>query len=142
MIFIETDTRIDPRFPLSSTELRLLVEAALSVAGMKDASLTLRLVDDAEIARLNEVFMGCTGPTNVLSFPFAQSDEDAGSELGQIALSVDTLAREARLYGQAPRTHTARLVAHAVLHLAGLDHGAEMEALTEAAVQAATGAGR
>jgi probable rRNA maturation factor len=54
--------------------------------------------------------------------------------LGSLVLSVDTLAREAFLYGQDPAAHLARLLAHGLLHLAGVPHGAEMEERTEAAL--------
>jgi len=56
-----------------------------------------------------------------------------------MAISADTVAREAFLYGQAPTRHLVRLLAHGFLHLAGLDHGPVMEALTEAAVTAVAG---
>ncbi len=54
--------------------------------------------------------------------------------LGSMVLSVDTLAREAFLYGQDPAAHLARLLAHSLLHLAGVAHGEEMEERTEAAL--------
>ncbi|MGE4553020.1 MAG: rRNA maturation RNase YbeY [Desulfovibrionaceae bacterium] len=56
--------------------------------------------------------------------------------LGDIILDLDAVAREARLYGQPVRAHLVRLLAHALLHLAGWDHGPDMEARTEAAVAA------
>lgn len=133
----------DPRFPLGNAELRGLLAVMLPAMGMDHAAFALRLVGDAEIARLNSEFLGCMGPTNVLSFPSGgeqgkgamEGDDAQGENLGEIALSVDTLARETELYGQIPAEHTARLLAHAVLHLAGYDHGPEMEMLTDAAVQ-------
>lgn len=180
MIRLLTEARPLPGFSLSRSELRPLMADILRALGLEDDSLTLRLVDDAEIARLNKAYLGCFGPTNVLSFPARNPDgeepdfdpedlapccedpeewtenleeepapwddgedaepdrEDAeeGTYLGEIALSVDTLAREARLYGQDPREHLIRLLVHATLHLTGLDHGPEMEALTEAALDA------
>src|SRR6266404_7962426 len=39
--------------------------------GLEEAGLTVRLVSDAEIARLNETFRKKKGPTDVLSFPAA-----------------------------------------------------------------------
>lgn len=61
--------------------------------------------------------------------------------LGSIVLSVDTLAREAHLYGQDPQAHLARLLSHALLHLSGVPHGEEMEDLTDRAVLGVCGAG-
>ena len=71
---------------------------------------------------------GCPlGPveTTVLSFP---GDE---SLPGVMLLSLDTLNRECLLYGQDPAEHLLRLLAHSVGHLAGYDHGEEMDALCD-----------
>jgi probable rRNA maturation factor len=139
------ETRLDPRFPLSRLELGELAEVLLAALGLEGRTFELKLVDDREIARLNSEFLGCTGPTNILSFPAHEADEEnfAGGEvgdpgdqafLGELALSVDTLARETDLYGQAPLEHLARLLAHGLLHLAGFDHGEIMFDMTDAAV--------
>lgn len=131
------ETRLDPAFPLSRQELARLGEIILDSLGMEGGTVEVKLVDDREIARLNKEFMGCTGPTNVLSFPArdgAEPDHEDSDSLGELALSVDTLARESRLYGQPPVLHLARLLAHGLLHLAGYDHGDEMYDLTDGAV--------
>ena len=86
--------------------------------------------------------MGCHGPTNVLSFPLDESlaetgDDDAPVQLGGLVLSVDALHREALLYGQDVREHCLRLLAHGLGHLAGYDHGPEMDGLCEAMLSGA-----
>lgn len=145
-LFIQTGLRLPPAFPLSRREILELAEPLLDVLGLSGSSFDLHLVDDADMARRNAAFMGCVGPTNVLSFPAgsqetAEADaadmpgeEEQGPWLGEVVLSVDTLEREAFLYGQPPRAHLVRLLAHAVLHLAGHDHGEIMDALTGQAV--------
>jgi len=152
-IKIIRETRLDPRFPLSRQELAELALVIMNFFGFGEDSFSIKLVDDLEIARLNEEFLGCSGPTNVLSFP-AEGDAQADSPevavnggdsvsrdsddpvfLGELALSVDALSREADLYGQPPVGHLARLLAHGILHLAGYDHGDEMYELTDGAVE-------
>ncbi|MFH1912750.1 MAG: rRNA maturation RNase YbeY [Pseudomonadota bacterium] len=149
-IRIVRETRLDPAFPLSRRELAGVIASILEALGLEGASLEITLVDDREMARLNAKFMGCPGPTNVLSFPAAErigpdsgpgsdSGADEGSVddteyLGELALSVDALAREVHLYGQPELAHLARLLAHGILHLAGHDHGSEMDDLTELVV--------
>jgi probable rRNA maturation factor len=143
------ETRLDPRFPLSRCELRELAEVLLDALGLTGRTFELKLVDDREIARLNREFLGCTGPTNILSFPAhdesdgEEPEDGAGGEvgdpgerafLGELALSVEALARETDLYGQLPLEHLARLLAHGLLHLAGFDHGEVMFDMTDAAV--------
>lgn len=127
MISIERGVVLDPRLPLSRCELEALLERLMAALGLS-GDLTLALVDDGAMADLNRRHLGCSGPTNVLAFP----GEGEGN-LGEIALCPAVCLREARLYGQDPALHLARLLAHALLHLAGLDHGPEMEALTESA---------
>ncbi|WP_320175746.1 rRNA maturation RNase YbeY [Maridesulfovibrio sp.] len=125
----------DANFPLAKRELLRMADLLLNVLGLEGFDFDLKIVNDAAIAEVNEEFLGCVGPTNVLSFPFSETpDLEKNSFLGEIVLSVDTLARETRLYGQQPEEHTVRLLAHALLHLAGYDHGLEMYALTDTAV--------
>ena len=129
-----------------------MVERILEGLDLGGAELELSLTGDAEIAVLNRTWLGCVGPTNVLSFPHEPDEsrddeepldaeafgEDSGAQwLGGIALSLETLRREAFLYDLDPTEYAARLLSHAVLHLSGLDHGEEMDALTERAVDAA-----
>jgi len=112
--------------------MRPLLTRLLDVLGLAGALVEVRFVDDAEIARLNAEFLGLPGPTNVLSFP--ADDPERPGYLGEIALSVDTLTREAALYGQDPAAHLVRLLAHGLLHLAGFEHGQVMEEMTDMAV--------
>jgi probable rRNA maturation factor len=125
---------LDPRFALTRHELTRVIEAILQTLGLAGAHLSLTLLDDPGIAVMNAKYLDCQGPTNILSFP--EADPARPESLGALFLSVDTLAREAFLYGQEPARHLARLLAHGILHLAGHDHGPDMETLTELAVDA------
>lgn len=86
-----------------------------------DPSVELILVNDGEIAEVNARHLGCSGPTNILSFP------GENGRLGSMMLSVETLMRESVLYGQDPEEHARRLLAHGMGHLIGFDHSPEME---------------
>lgn len=115
--------------PLDRRELRHALEtmcAAAAAAGRPLEAVDLYLLDDAGMAMANARHLGCRGPTNVLSFP------GTAGMAGSLLLSLDTLGRECLLYGQGPREHLLRLLAHGMGHLAGLDHGPEMEALCAA----------
>ncbi len=123
---------LDPGCPASRREIAALAERVLTTLDLPEAELELHLVDDRRMAAIHRDFMGRTGPTNILSFP----DEDPARPrfIGHAILSIDTLLREADLYGQDPATHLTRLLAHSILHLAGLDHGPEMDQLTDTTV--------
>lgn len=92
-------------------------------AGRAPEELEVELVvaGDGDIAEVNARNLGCSGPTNVLSFP------GDGASLGTLFLSVDTMEREAVLYGQEVREHAIRLLAHGMGHITGFDHSPEMD---------------
>ena len=85
----------------------------------------LYLLDDAATAKANAMHLGCTGPTNILSFPGGPGIP------GALLLSLDTLQRECLLYGQDPGEHALRLLAHGMAHLCGLDHSEQMDAVSD-----------
>jgi len=87
------------------------------------ASLSVALVGDAAMRRLNATFRGKDRTTDVLSFP-AGGGPDPGSRrlLGEIAISLPQAARQARAAGH-PLAREARiLLIHGYLHLLGYDH--------------------
>jgi probable rRNA maturation factor len=129
MLHLDQCVPVDPRFPLSGPELMDIFEGLALAFGLDHWELSLRIVDDREMADLNGQYMGCLGPTNVLSFPGGEGDW-----LGDLVLSAETLARESWLYNQDVHEYTVRLLAHGLLHLMGHDHGPEMDGLTELAV--------
>ncbi len=103
---------------------RQAVRAALVEAdGNGNGAIALLLTDDEEVARLNEVWRGKAGPTNVLSFP------DSGAEGGgDIAIALGTVLREADACGRSAAHHLSHLVVHGVLHLLGYRHDSDSEA--------------
>lgn len=119
--------------PFARRELVAVLAAMRASCGMDAVPLDLTLADDAFISRVNAERLGCTGPTNILSFP-----PSAGSDAGWafLLLSLDTLERECLLYGQDAAEHTLRLLAHGMAHSSGLDHGPALDALQSAAMEA------
>lgn len=101
---------------------RRAAEAALREAGARGA-MTVLLADDREVKRLNGTHRSKAKPTNVLSFPAGMP-----GQLGDVALALGVVRREAREAGRRAADHLAHLVAHGALHLAGHDHLAAGEA--------------
>lgn len=128
-----------PVLPLGRTGLRTLfsriLEDVLDKVNPGPGKWELRVTTDQPMARLHSLHLGGTGPTNVLAFPALTDGEKTGAGYSSIALNADAVMREAYLYGQDPTKHFIRLLTHAVLHLAGFDHGQVMEELTESVVQ-------
>lgn len=92
------------------------------------AQLTLRLVDEAESAELNQHYRGKAGPTNVLAFPSPMPEGVQEDFLGDLLICAPLVSREASEQGKSLRAHWAHIVIHGALHLSGFDHLTEAEA--------------
>ncbi len=101
-----------------------MAQAVLSALGSPDAELSILVVDDPEIARLNLQYLGRVGPTNVIAFPMREGDHGDISPqlLGDVVISVDTARREAESSGISTWERFTHLLVHGVLHLFGWDH--------------------
>ena len=75
---------------------------------------------DPEIHTLNRQYRGKDRPTDVLSFPLADALQP--SLLGDVVISVETAARQARRRGHSLREELRTLLIHGILHLLGYDH--------------------
>lgn len=76
------------------------------------------LADDETLRGLNREFRKKDYTTDVLSFPAISPS----SELGELAISIERAAEQARQYGHALLDEIRILMVHGVLHLAGMDH--------------------
>lgn len=102
--------------------------AAQSAVGLS-GEVTVMLTTDAGIRRLNRRFRGKNKATDVLSFPAA---DPALGVAGDLAISVETAARQAAEQGHGLNVELRVLILHGMLHLAGYDHetdAGEMAAL-------------
>jgi len=91
-------------------------------------SLSVRVVDENEIADLNQRYRMKAGPTNVLSFPFEDPPGVESDELGDVIICAPVVQREAAEQGKNETAHWAHMVVHGVLHLCGYDHIADADA--------------
>ncbi len=96
--------------------------AALTAAGFAEWEICLLLCDDGRITTLNGRYRGMHRPTDVLSFPGSEAGT-RGAVAGDIAISLDTLRRNADAFGISEEEELKRLSIHGILHLAGMDHG-------------------
>lgn len=106
------------------TRLRAAIGSILGEAGIGRGSVSVAIVDDKTIARLNAQFLEHEGPTDVLSFVL----EHEGDRLeGEIVVSADTATRVAAQVGWRADDELLLYVIHGALHLAGLDDLQEAE---------------
>lgn len=99
--------------------------AATAALGGVGGDVVVLLTDDAAVQDLNARFRERDRPTNVLSFPAAES---AAPHLGDLVLAYGVCAAEAEAQGKSLADHLSHLTVHGVLHLLGRDHEAEAEA--------------
>ena len=114
--------------------------------GWSEAELSLTLVSDRAMARLNRETFGRRGPTNVIAFPLdaapdgegappggrprggertAPTDREAGGPfpmLGEVVISVETTVRQAKESGWPWQELLDFFLIHGILHLLGYDH--------------------
>ncbi len=100
--------------------------------------LSIALSDGRRLQQLNRDFLGIDAPTDVLSFPAAESDPESGAVyLGDIVISVEHARKQALAAGHPLEAEVQLLVVHGVLHLLGYDHARPAEKSRMWAAQAA-----
>lgn len=104
------------------TQLALIrfVARARRAAGLK-GMVDVLVTSNAEMKTLNRRFRGKDKPTDVLSFP-AAADNPRKKFAGEIAISAEMAAQNARALGHPPAQEMKILVLHGILHLRGYDH--------------------
>lgn len=120
MIFVEPSIRAQfGRSAFTRRGLEGFLGDAMRAAKLRNG-VSVLLTDDKEMQRLNRDFRGKDKPTDVLSFPAAESGR--ARVAGDLAISVETAAREAARRDHSLDLELRVLLLHGVLHLAGYDH--------------------
>jgi probable rRNA maturation factor len=110
-------------------DIRRWIEAVLETeAYTADVELTVRVVDEDEMAALNTRYRHKTGPTNILSFPFEAPPGVELNLLGDLVIAAPVVKQEAREQGKTESAHWAHMIVHGTLHLLGYDHQDTVEA--------------
>jgi probable rRNA maturation factor len=111
------------RVPVAVQPLQYFYERARRILRFPPESVTVRLVSDDAMARLNQTFRKKPGPTDVLSFPAKRTKPgETATYVGDIAISAETARRNARRFSRALGVEMRILILHGMIHLAGFDH--------------------
>ena len=111
--------------------VKLCTAEALREEGLgdDDAEVSVTLTDNENIRAINNEHRGIDSATDVLSFPMF--DEEGSLEtnpetdaivLGDIVISLERAAEQAKEYGHSFRREVAFLITHSLFHLLGYDH--------------------
>lgn len=96
-----------------------------------DYEISLSLVDDDEIKELNKIYRGMDCSTDVLSFPLVDGNQIIDIEeklLGDIVISVERVALQAKEYNHSFEREMIFLLVHSMFHLMGYDHDTKKSA--------------
>lgn len=110
--------------------LRRRSRAMLAALGHASSELSVALVDDREIRKLNGEWRGKKRSTDVLAFSLLEGEGNVhrGRLLGDVVISVETAARQAARRHRGLDEEIARLLIHGLLHILGHDHEDPQEA--------------
>ena len=128
---VRSQTAVLPR----PADLRRWSQAALQ-AGVKQAQVSILIVDADEGRQLNHDYRGKDYATNVLSFALNEGDPVPGLPLiGDLVLCAPVVEKEAAEQNKPLQAHYAHLLVHGMLHLQGFDHEQDDEAETMEALE-------
>lgn len=106
-----------------------IIEASLKYEGIsEEAEISVTIVNDSDIRKINNAHRNIDSATDVLSFPMI--DFEKGEKppekglyiLGDIIISIETAMKQAEEYGHSIEREIGFLTAHSMLHLMGYDH--------------------
>jgi probable rRNA maturation factor len=112
------------RRKIVAKQWREFTEKALRAIGGDNRSATIVFVSDDAIKKLNRRFRGKSFGTDVLSFPTEAEpfEGENGSHLGDVVVSVQRAAAQAKANGLSFSSEVEQLILHGLLHLCGYDH--------------------
>jgi probable rRNA maturation factor len=124
---IRVEGRVRPW--IQQAEVKARASRMLRAMGLEQKELSLVLCDDPTIHALNRDYRHKDKPTDVLAFAMNEGEEGTAffeglhsHVLGDVVISLETAARQAKEHARAPEDELTMLLAHGLLHLLGLDH--------------------
>ena len=130
MTTVTADIVVESDLWQAEPQAEAIVDAAIAAAAAhstRDGEVSILLADDSAVREVNRQWRGLDKPTNVLSFPAADTPATKG-HLGDIVIAFETLQRECESEGRLFLHHLAHLTVHGYLHLIGYDHETDAQA--------------
>ena len=125
-IIVEIATNFDcPDLP--TPKVRELVKAVCNRFELSKATVSIAIVNDLEMRRLNTEFLGRKCTTDCLSFDLS-GGETTGAKLFEVVVNGEMAVKEARLQGHSGEAELALYVTHGLLHNLGFDDSTHAKA--------------
>lgn len=102
-------------------KLQTLIEAICKRFDLTGATISVGIVDDAEISELNERFLDHKGTTDCLSFDLSDADDPDGRRVLDLVVNGQMATRQAQARGHSAAAELALYVTHGLLHQLGFD---------------------
>jgi probable rRNA maturation factor len=112
------------KIPVDGAHWEAFTNRAMQVVLSAASDVTVAFVSDRQMRELNRQWRNKKGTTDVLSFPAGpdQFDNPDGAVLGDVVISVEQAARQAKENGLTFDQEISQLILHGLLHLSGHDH--------------------
>jgi probable rRNA maturation factor len=119
---------VESRYKINRKRLKKSIAQTLDENGVKSpVEISVAIVGDRKMTKLNKQFRGKDGTTNILSFPIQEGEqtvlpEDTIVRLGDIVISYPVLIQEAAREEMLVDDRADMLIKHGLLHLMGEHH--------------------
>ena len=105
---------------LNVPKLKKLVKAVCNRFKLRKAAVSIAIVNDAEIRKVNKRFCNCGSSTDCLSFDLSDDDPDSEKSF-ELIVNAERAVRQASIRGHSGQAELALYVTHALLHNLGFD---------------------
>ena len=105
-----------------------LVEAVCNRFKLSKATVSIAIVGDAQIRKLNSQFLNHKSTTDCLSFDLSDDKGPQSPKLFELIVNGEMAVREANLRGHSSEAELALYITHGLLHNFGFDDSTESQA--------------
>ncbi len=122
-------SKVKTKAPVSNKKIEQTIFFVLQ-REHKKGSISVHLIGDATMKKMNHVHRGKNKTTDVLSFAATEGNwpGKTESELGDMFISLAQIKRQAKVWEVSAKEEFLRMLIHGTLHILGYDHLVEAEA--------------
>lgn len=118
---------VESRYKINRKKIKSAIASVLQENNVQSPiEVSIAIVGDRKMAKLNKEYRNKEGTTNILSFPLSEGEQthlpDDTTRLGDIVISYPMVIKEAAQYEMLVDERVDELVRHGMLHLLGLHH--------------------